>query len=146
MKYNTPLNRFFLSICTATACLVLPVVADEDHDHTPLGETMEESSKALKSLRKIEKGDWAAGAKAARAAAEGIRKGMEYIPALVKEIPEGKEKTKAVADYKRLMGLAYAALSELELAYLAEDQAKVDAAMTKIKSVKKEGHKKYEDD
>ncbi len=135
----------FLSLGAASLCLVAPVVADEE-DHTPLGEAMEQSAKALKSLRTIDKADWAGGAKAARVAADGCRKGMAYEPAMLKEMPEGKEKAKALADYKRLMGVCYAALCELELAYLDEDQAKVDAAMSKIKSVKKEGHKKYEDD
>ncbi len=65
---------------------------------------------------------------------------------MVEEMKDGKEKTKAIADYRRLMGLSYAALCELELAYLEEDQAKVDAVMKKVKAGKKEGHKKYEDE
>lgn len=121
-------------------------MADDDENDTPLGKSMEQASDALKSLRKIDKNDWAAGAKAARTAADGLRKGMEFIPALVKDMKDGKEKTKAIADYRRLMGRAYADLCELEIAYLEEDQAKVDAAMKKVKAGKKEGHKKYEDD
>jgi predicted negative regulator of RcsB-dependent stress response len=61
-------------------------------------------------------------------------------------MPDGKEKTKAIADYRRMMGLSYANLSELELAYLEEDEEKVDEAMKKVKAGKKEGHKKYSDD
>ena len=44
-------------------------------DDTPLTKTMEQSSDALKSLRKIDKDDWAGGAEAARRAADGVRKG-----------------------------------------------------------------------
>jgi len=117
-----------------------------DEESTPLVKAMEQTSDALKSLRKIDKSDWAAGAKAARTAADGIRKGMEFEPALVKEMPDGKEKTKAIANYRQMMGLSYAALCELEIAYLEEDQEKVDAAMSKVKAGKKEGHKKYTDD
>ncbi len=121
-------------------------MADDDEDETPLAKAMEQTSDALKSLRKMDKSDWAAGAKAARTAADGCRKGMEFIPVLVEEMKDGMEKTKAVADYRRLMGISYADLCSLELAYLEKDQAKVDAAMKKIKAGKKEGHKKYEDD
>jgi len=146
MKHNTLLNRIVQSVIAASFSFSLPVMADGDEKDTPLAEAMGESAKALKSLRKIDKNDWTAAAKAARTAADGCRKGMAYIPALVKEMPEGKEKIKAIADYKRLMGLSYSALCELELAYLDEDQAKVDAAMSKVKAGKKEGHKKYEDE
>lgn len=59
---------------------------------------------------------------------------------------DGKDKAKALADYRRMMGLSYASLCELEIAYLEEDAEKVDAAMTKVKAGKKEGHKKYSDD
>ena len=147
MNYsNSNSKRFLLGVSSLVFAISLPVMADKESDETPLGKSMEQSGKALKSLRKLAKDDWSAGAKAAREAADGLRKGMEFVPALVKEMPDGKEKVKAVADYKRMMGLAYSALCELELAYLDEDQAKVDAAMVKIKAAKKEGHKKYEDD
>ena len=144
MNYTIFTKRFCLGLAFSLFAMSVPVLADDDE--TPLGEAMEQSGKALKSLRKMDKGDWAGGAKAARTSADGMRKGMEFIPALVKEMPDGKKKVKAVADYRRMMGLVYAALCELELAFLDEDQAKVDAAMTKIKAIKKEGHKKYEDD
>ena len=146
MKLNKLFNRLFLPVFTASLAICQPIMADDDEDQTPLGKAMEQSSKALKSLRKVDKSDWAGGAKAARTAADGCRQGMEFIPALVEEMKDGMEKTKAIADYRRMMGLSYAALCELELAYLEKDQAKVDAAMKKIKAGKKEGHKKYEDD
>jgi len=139
-------QRIVFGIMTVSFALSSPLFAAGEEKDTPLAKAMDESGKALKSLRKIEKNDWAAGAKAARTAAEGCRKGMAYIPALVKEMPDGKEKTKAIADYRRLMGVSYASLCALELAYLSEDQTKVDAAMKDVKAVKKEGHKKYEDD
>lgn len=146
MKYTTLSKRFFLGFASVAFVIAQPAMAEGEEKESPLHESMEQSGRALKSLRKIDKADWAAGAKAVREAADGIRKGMEYVPELIKEMPEGKEKVIALADYKRLMGLSYAALSELEIAYLSEDQAKVDAAMEKVKGIKKEGHKKYEDD
>lgn len=145
MKFVTSLLRL-LSICSlCSVALVAQVHADSDED-TPLTKTMTESSKALKSLRKIDKDDWAGGAEAARVAAEGLRKGMEFIPVLIEEMADGKDKVKAIADYRRMMGLSYAYLCELEIAYLEEDAEKVDAAMSKVKAGKKEGHKKYSDD
>lgn len=147
MKKDTIFTRLFLPVLAASLAFASPAMAHEDdHEDTPLGKAMEQSSKALKSLRKMDKSDWAGAAKAARTAADGARKAMEFEPALVKEMADGKEKTKAIADYRRMMGLSYAALCELEIAYLEEDQAKVDAAMKKIKAGKKEGHKKYTDD
>lgn len=116
-----------------------------DEEETPLQKSMNEANKELKLLRKMEVGDWKAGAEAARSAAAGFLKGFEHLPILINEMPDGKEKTVAIADYRRLMGLAYASICELELAYLAEDQAMVDAAQVKIKASKKEGHQKYEE-
>lgn len=107
---------------------------------------MKQASKALKALRKLPKDDWAGGAKAARTAADGIRRGMEFVPVMIKDMQDGVEKEKALADYRRLMGLNYAALCELELAYLEKDAAKVEAAAKSWKALKKEGHKKYEDE
>lgn len=121
-------------------------MADDDEEDTPLAKTMKEASQALKALRKMPKDDWAGGAKAARTAAEGIRKGMAYIPAMIKDMQDGIEKEKAIADYRRLMGVNYAALCALELAYLEKDAAKVEEATSAWKKIKKEGHKKYEDE
>ncbi len=145
MNMYSSFRRIVFCVVVSGLVICQPALAG-DEDDTPLDKVMKETSKALKLLRKIDKNDWAAGAKAARAAAEGCRKGMAYVPALIKDMKEGKEKAKALADYKRLMGLSYAALCELELAYLDEDQAKVDAAMKKVKAGKKSGHKKYSDD
>jgi hypothetical protein len=145
MNIVTSLLRV-LPICFICFVLALPQVhADSDED-TPLTQTMKQSSNALKSLRKIDKDDWAGGAEAARSAAEGIRKGMEYVPVLIKDMADGKDKVKALADYRRMMGLSYAYLCELEMAYLEEDAGKVDEAMSKVKAGKKEGHKTYSDD
>ena len=74
MKRYSFLARFFLPVLAGSVAFSAPVHAEEDE--TPLAKTMEQTSKALKSLRKIDKSDWAAGAKAARTAADGIRKGI----------------------------------------------------------------------
>jgi hypothetical protein len=146
MKLNTLLLRLGFAVCLLSLCATPPVLADDDHEDTPLAKSMEQTSDAIKSLRKIDPDDWKAGAEAARTAADGVRKGMEFIPVLVKDMKDGMEKTKQIADYRRLMGLSYALLCELELAYLEEDSDKVDEVLKKVKANKKEGHKKYSDD
>ncbi len=143
MNLNSVINKVVLAVVIMSSALTVSVSAEEEK--TPLYESMKEANTALKMLRKIDPSDWSAGAAAAREAAAGILKGFAYIPALVSEMPEGKEKTVAIADYRRLMGLSYASICQLELAYLAEDQALVEAAQANVKEVKKEGHKKYED-
>ena len=92
-KYNVFL-KLATSLCVLGLLSFVELRADEE-DHTPLEETMEQTSDALKSLRKMDKDDWAAGAKAARTAADGVRKGMEFIPVLIKDMKDGKEKTMA---------------------------------------------------
>jgi hypothetical protein len=115
-------------------------------DDTKMAADMKLVSKQLKSLRTIPKDDFAAAAEAARKAHEALLSAMQYTAVMVEEMPAGDEKSKALADSRRLMGLSYAALCELESAYLEKDPAKVAAAMTKVKGTKKEGHKKYTDD
>ena len=120
--------------------------AGEDEDQTPMGREMEASAKALKSLRKIKKDDWDAMAKAARTAHEAFLKSMAYTPVLIKDMKDGPEKVKALADSRRLLGLCYAALCELEIAYLEKDGKKAKELISKWKLLKKEGHTEYSDD
>ena len=145
MKKDILLSRLFLPILASSLAFSSPLVVAEDEE-TPLVKAMDQTSSALKSLRRMDKNDWVAGAKAARDAADGIRKGMAFEPAIAKDMEDGKEKTIVIADFRRIMGLSYAALCELELAYIEESQEKVDAAMAKVKDTKKQGHKKYADD
>ena len=120
-------------------------IADED-DHTPMAKEMKTVSDKLKSLRKIDKADYAAGAKAVREANAALLRSMAYVPALVKDMPDGDEKAIATADAGRLLGLNYAVLCELEIAYIKKDDKLIGELATKWKELKKEGHKKYEDD
>ncbi len=146
MKTNSLFRLLILPVMTAGLFICQPALADDDDEDTPLAKRMKEASAALKALRKLEKDDWAGGVAKSRIAAEGIRKGMEFVPAMIKDMKDGVEKDKALADYRRLMGLNYAALCGLELAYLEKDVAKVEAATKSWKGLKKEGHKKYEDE
>lgn len=123
-----------------SGALLAPVQADD----TPLAEQMDEISSSLKGLRRAE--TWADKVALAQAAQAACLKSLEHLPATFEKITDEKEKAKATADYKRLMGKSFAALCALESAFLEEDEDAVDAAMDAIKALKKEGHEKYEDD
>ena len=125
--------------------LMVSGVAAQQGD-SPMTKEMKASSLALKELRKIPRGDWEAMAKAVRNAQQALLKSMSFVPTLVQEMPEGPDKAKAAATARQVLGSCYVALSELELAYLAKDQDKVNAAMEKVKEIKKEGHKTFADD
>ena len=121
---------------------VAPVAADEDE--TPLAEQMETVSGSMKKLRKAD--GFEAKAALIREAQAACIKSMEYLPAMFKDIKDAKEKAKATADFKRLMGLTLAGLGELELAFLNEDEEKADEVIDKLKDLKKEGHNAYIED
>jgi hypothetical protein len=71
---------------------------------------------------------------------------MAYSPSLVKEMKDGDEKVIALADSRRLMGMTYAILCEMEIAYIKKDDKLIGELARKWKDLKKEGHKKYTDD
>ena len=137
-------SRTFKVLALGSFALVSSLQAEEED--TKMAIEMQTVSKQLKSLRKIAKDDFAAAAEAVHKAHVALLSAMQYTAAMVEEMPAGDEKAKALADSRRLLGLSYAALCELELAYLEKDPAKIEAAMTKVKGTKKEGHKKYTDD
>jgi len=130
------------SLMVGLVASINSVNAGEDED-TPMEKSMTESSRGLKDLRRIPEGDWAALAAGAKKANESFLKSMQYSAKLIEDMEPGKEKDLALADSRRLLGLCYTALCELEIAYLKEDQEGVDAATDKWKALKKEGHKLY---
>ena len=140
-------NRFshtFKILVVGSTGLIAGLQAEQED--TKMTKEMKTVSQQLKSLRTMPKDDFAAAADAVRTAHEALLAAMEYTAAMVEEMPDGHEKAKALADSRRVLGLSYAALCELELAYLEKDPVKVAAAMSKVKDTKKEGHKKYTDD
>ena len=82
----------------------------------------------------------------AQAAQKATLKSLEYLPMIFKDVKDAKELAKGTADYKRLVGLSYVALCELELAFIAEDEAKADEILGKLKDLKTEGHNAYTED
>lgn len=119
---------------------MLPMQAEEEH--TPLGEQMESLNDAFKALNK--ETDPAKGAALARTAQEGILKGVAHVPELITDmIKDPKEKEKAIADFRRLMGEAFVVFCKIETAFLENKLDDVKKLSTDAKALKKQGHDKF---
>ena len=138
MKLN-----FSIKTLAIASMMGFGVVTPSFADDTPLAEEMDVIGGSLKKLRKAE--TTADKIALVHAAQKASLKSLEYLPLIFKDIKDEKELAKSTADYKRLMGLSYTALCELELAFLEEDQEKIDEITLKLKSLKKEGHRAYTD-
>lgn len=138
MKFNLSIKTLAITSVLGLGMLV-PVHADD----TPLAEEMDVLSGSLKKLRKAETA--AEKVDLVHAAQKATIKSLQYSPMVFKDIKDEKEKAKATADYKRLIGLTYAKLCELEMAYLTGDEEKADEIKGELKDLKKDGHEKYTD-
>ena len=140
MKFNFSIKTLALASVMGLGMLA-PVYTDDDE--TPLGEEMETISGSLKKLRKAE--TTAEKVELVQAAQKSAIKSLAYLPLIFKDLKDEKEKAKATADYKKMLGQTYVKLCELELAYLAGDEDKADEIKGELKDLKKEGHEKYTD-
>lgn len=122
------------------ALLVLPVSADD----TPLGKQMEAFDDSYKAFRK--ETDPAKGATQAREAQNTILKGIGESPSMLAKMPDGPAKTKALAEYRKMMGQLFVTLCEVEQAFLADDKAQLAKLLDTLKSMKKEGHNQFMED
>lgn len=113
--------------------------ADEE---TPLGKEMESLNDAFKALNKEK--DATKGAALAREAQEAILKGIANVPSFIQDmIPDPKEKAKAIADYRKMMGETLVVFCKMEVAFLDGKLDEVTKLAAEAKALKKEGHKKY---
>ena len=131
----------YLALLSGALFLTSPFTVPAAADDTPLAQEMDELSGSLKGLRKAE--TYADKVKLVQQAQAALLKSFPYEPIVFKEIADPKEKAKAWADYKRLMGLTYAGLAELEHAYLEENDERASEVYRSLKGLKKEAHKKY---
>ena len=138
MKFN-----LLIKTLAITSVLGLGMIVPVHADDTPLAEEMDVLSGSLKKLRKAETA--AEKVDLVHAAQKSTIKSLQHSPMVFKDIKDEKEKAKATADYKRLIGLTYAKLCELEMAYLAGDEEKADEIKGELKDLKKDGHEKYTD-
>lgn len=130
-----------LMLIAMAACFVLPIRAEEE---TPLGKGMEEMNDAYKAFRR--ETDPAKGAALAREAQKATAKTLLETPTMVSKMPDGPEKTKAAAEYRKMMGKLYVALCEVEEAFLAGKIDEVAGIVERLKEMKKEGHEKFIED
>lgn len=132
--------KFTSIILSCAACLLSPVLADG----TPLGIQMEEFDSAYKAFRK--ETDPAKGAASAREAQDIILKGIAELPEMLTKMPDGPAKSKAAAEYRKMMGQLFVTLCEVEEAFLAGKIEDVAKLVETLKDMKKEGHNKFMED
>ena len=129
--------KLILCGLAATLMFVQPSLADD----TPLGKQMDAMNDAYKAMRR--ETDPAKGAALAREAQDAMVMGIVELPEMVKGMPEGPEKAKASAEYRKMMGGLIATLADMELAFLNNDMAKVKEIIEAMRDMKKEGHDKF---
>lgn len=134
-----------LSKITLVPALVLSLgMGALGEDESPLGEAMDELSGSLKKLRRAR--SFEEKAELVRGGIDACIESMKHLPVQISGMPDGSDKAKAVADYKRLMGVTLVAMAELEIAFLSEDEAKAEELADKLKDIKAEGHERYNDE
>ncbi len=114
---------------------------DKSEEETALAKQMEAMDDAFKGFRR--ETDPVKGATEARAAQAAALKSAAEIPELIKEMPEGPEKAKALNEYRTMTGKLYVILCEVEGAFLAGKVEEVAKIVESLKTMKKEGHKKF---
>ena len=131
-----------LLLCGFAASLmfVQPTMADD----TPLAEQMEAMNDAYKAMRR--ETDTAKGAALAKEAQVAMVKAITETPELVKAMPDGPDKAKASAEYRKMMGSLISTLASMELAFLDNDLDKVKEIVDTMREMKKEGHDKFMED
>ena len=120
--------------------MLIPARA-QDKEHTALGKQMEEMNDAYKAFRK--ETDPVKGSALARDAQTAALKGATEIPETLKDMPEGPEKAKALAEYRKMIGKLYVTLCEVEEAFLNGKIDEVVKIVDTLKDMKKTGHKKF---
>ena len=103
---------------------------------------MDEVSGALKLLRRAE-GDLTKCLELVHEAQDALLECFAYTPAMLEKMPEGKERSEALANYKKTLASSYQTLCDLEIAFLSEDQDKIDDAMSLVKKSRKTGHEEF---
>jgi hypothetical protein len=127
-----------LILLGCTACLIAPVSAKED---SPLAKHMEAFNDVYKAFKR--ESDPAKGAALAREAQQEIVKALSETPELVAKMPDGPEKAKAAAEYRKMVGKVFVSLCEVEEAYLAGKPEEVAKITASLKDMKKQGHDKF---
>ncbi len=134
--------KHILAGFAASLMFVMPTMADDED--TPLAEQMDAMNGAYKAMRR--ETDPAKGAVLAREAQDAMVKAITMTPELVEAMPDGADKAKASAEYRKMMGLLLATLADMELAFLDGDMDKVKEVVATMRASKKDAHNKFMED
>jgi hypothetical protein len=132
-------KQLFLLSCVA-GLMLMPARAAES-DETPLGKQMEATNDAFKAFRR--ETDPVKGATQAREAQLSVLKAAAEVPEMLKAMPEGPDKAKALVSYRKMMGKLYITLCEVEEAFLNGKIDEVAKLVESLKEQKKAGHDKF---
>jgi soluble cytochrome b562 len=132
--------KFLIAACAASMLFVIPAAADD----TPLAKQMEILNDAYKAIKREE--DPAKGAALAKEAQDAMVKAIVELPEMVKAMPDGPDKAKASAEYRKMMGTLISSLAEMELAFHNKDLEKVKTIVEQLRESKKQGHDKFMDE
>lgn len=118
--------------------MLAPLGAEE---HTALENQMESMDDAFKAFRK--ETDPVKGATLAREAQAAALKSAMELPKMVVAMPDGPEKAKASAEYRKMMGKLFVTFCEAEEAFLAGKMEDVATIVNSLKDQKKAGHDRF---
>lgn len=138
--YCGRMRKLLFPLLAVALASVMPVSADD----TPLGKQMEAFNDAYKAMRRVD--DNAEGAKLAREAQDALLKAFTLTPEFVEKggHPDGKEK--AMASYRTQIAGALVSMCEIETAFLAGDNDKVQELIQALRQAKKKGHGEFMDE
>ncbi len=137
-SYEWRMNKTLISLSCAAGFLLIPAMAE---DETPLEKQMSAMNDAYKAFRK--ETDPVKGAALAREAQQAALKSAAETPGMLKELPEGPEKAKAMAEYRKMMGKLLVSLCDVEVAFLDGKIEEVAKIVEELKEQKKVGHEKF---
>jgi soluble cytochrome b562 len=135
-------HHWILPCCALAFLFSTP--AASGHGSCELGSQMEALDDAYKALRK--ETDPAKGAALARDAQQATLKSLMETPDTVGNLPDGPEKDRAAAQYRRMMGRLYPTLCEVEEAFLDGKTEEVAKLVLTLKELRKAGHDKFMED
>ena len=134
------MKKQLLLLGCAAGLMLIPARA-EDKESTALGKQMETMNDAFKAFRK--ETDPVKGATQAREAQLAALKSVTEVPEVIQAMPEGPDKAKASAEYRKMIGKLYVTLCEVEEAFLNSKIDEVVKIVDSLKEMKKSGHKKF---
>jgi soluble cytochrome b562 len=131
-------KQLLLLTCAVGFMMPLPGAAEEE---TPLGKQMEAMNDAYKAFRR--ETDPAKGAALARDAQQAALKSAAETPSMLAKMPDGPEKAKAMAEYRKMIGKLFVSFCEVEEAFLAGKIEEVAKIVENLKELKKTGHDQF---